>query len=213
MASYTASITITMTDDEVMAALVSYGDRNRSSWNTKPNTLECPYELCNSTCVDAPLNKTLWLECFSKALASKNKVLPPVRHKSYDYRNPVIDLDDTLKEAINAYYGTEYYQKLYHAYWDAKKAKEKADAIEAERIRNDVPAITKLYEALVKEHEALKHTLQQTNRRLTYIGSEVKDTKEAWAQNKTKPPVWLVKTMDNIAKAADFTTTSTSSYY
>jgi hypothetical protein len=213
MTSFTASITITMTDEEVMIALVSYGDRNRSSYSTKVNTIDCPYELCNSTCRDAPLNKTLWLECFSKALASKTKVLPSVRHKSYDYRNPVIDLDDTLKEAINAYYETDYYQKLYRTYWDAYSAKEKADAIEAERIRSDVPAITKLYEALLKEHEALKVTLVNRNRRLEYINGEVKDTKEAWAQNKTKPAVWLVKTIDNINHATDFHTPSTSSHY
>ena len=196
-----------------MTALVSYGERNRSSYSTKVNTIDCPYELCNNTCVDAPLNKTLWLECFSKSLASKTKVLPSVRHKSYDYRNPVIDLDDTLKIAIEAYYETDYYQKLYHAYWDAKKAKEKADAIEAERIRSDVPAITKLYEALLKEHEDLKKKLYERERRLLHIASEVQDTKASWATNKTKPPVWLKNTMDNIATATDYDNPSLSSHY
>ena len=213
MAFHTASITIAMTDDEVMGALVAYADKNRGPHSKCENTLEAPYELCFKQCENCPLDKTLWLDCFNKALASKTTVLPSVLKRDYTYRNPVIDLDTVIREAVEAYYETEHYKKHYTAWWDAKKAKDQAEKAEAERIRTDVPAITKMYEALLKEHEALKGTLVNRNRRLEYINGEVKDTKEAWAGNKTKPAVWLVKTIDNINGATDFHTPSTSMYY
>ena len=96
--------------------------------------------------------------CFEEVCVATN-VEAVERYGSFSV-NP----SDIIRKAVDLYHQTERFVKALTAIKDAKKAKEDAVKAEELRLRNDVPAITKMYDELLAEKKALEKKLSSYER-------------------------------------------------
>lgn len=76
-------------------------------------------------------------------------IVAPAAFAVERYADFKISPNDLIKKAVDAYHKTDRFQNCLIAIKDARKAKEEADKAEELRIRQDVPAITLKYDALL----------------------------------------------------------------
>jgi len=132
--------TITMSREYVLAMLV---DAERHNWSEKSriNTPEDPYVLRGY--YNIPIDWDDWWRCFNETIAPTTAVAV---ERYGDFK---VSPHDIIKKAVDAYHQTDRFVSALAEIKEAKKAKEEADKAEELRIRQDVPAITLKYDALL----------------------------------------------------------------
>lgn len=129
-----------MTREYVLLMLVD-AERHNFSEKTRINTTEDPYVLRGY--YNIPIVWEDFWRCFNDAIAPSGAV---ATERYGDFK---VSPSDIIKKTIDAYHQTDRFVSALTAVKEAKKAKEEADKAEELRIRQDVPAITLKYDALL----------------------------------------------------------------
>jgi len=151
MSEFQVVQTITMSREYVLAMLV---DAERHNWSEKSriNTPEDPYVLRGY--YNIPIVWEDFWRCFNEAIAPSSA---EAKERYGDFR---VSPSDIIKKAVDAYHQTDRFVEALTAVKDAIKAKEIADKAEELRVRQDVPEITKRYDALLLEKADLEKQLK-----------------------------------------------------
>jgi hypothetical protein len=129
-------------------------DMERNNWSekTRINTAEDPYVLRGY--YNIPVVWEDFWQCFNEAIA------PSSAEAKERYCSFKLSPDDIIKKACDAYHQTDRFVSALEAVKAEKKAKEEADKAEELRVRQDVPEITKMYDALLLEKADLEKQLR-----------------------------------------------------
>jgi hypothetical protein len=143
--------TITLTRKYVLDMLV---DMERYNWSetTRINTPQDPSVLRGY--YNIPIDWNDWWVCFNETIAPKTSAAK----ERYD--NFKVSPHDIIKETIDAYHRTPRFVSSLNEVKEAIKEKEIADKAEELRIRQDVPEITKMYDALLLEKTSIEKQLK-----------------------------------------------------
>jgi hypothetical protein len=153
-----------------------------------PSSLDEPFALTGI--YEIPTNWNVFWLCLDEA----SKIVTTVENSTsylvekYQYHT----ISDSVSNAIKKYKKSAYYQKAKDAY----EARLKAEKQEAERVRQDVPAITARYETLEKEHQELKMVLLSYQTHLRSIKEEVANLDKEVAEKNL--PKWLKKDVESL---------------
>jgi hypothetical protein len=190
--------TITMSREYVLAMLV---DMERHNWSekTRINTTEDPFVLRGY--YNIPIVWEDFWRCFNEAIA------PSSAEAKERYGDFKVSPSDIIKKACDAYHQTDRFVSALEAVKAEKKAKEEADKAEELRVRQDVPEITKRYDALLLEKADLEKQLKAYkgwSKRLCSDIQEVEATihEAKWAPKYHKEKMYQVK-KHTIAKEWD----------
>lgn len=134
--------TITLSREYVLKILV---DMERPRYSEKPhiNTPQDPSVLRGY--YNIPIDWNDWWVCFNETIAPVNV---EAKERYADFK---VSPYDIITKAVDAYHRTPRFQSELTAVKDAIKAMEITDKAEELRIRQDVPEITKMYDALLLE--------------------------------------------------------------
>ena len=135
-----------------MEMLVREGSHHYSE-RVRTNTPEDPYHLRGY--YDIPIDWEDFWRCFNDAIAS----YPSNAEATERYGDFKVSPSDIIKKAVDAYHQTDRFVKALTAVKEAIKAKEIADKAEEVRVRQDVPEVTKMYDALLLEKKDLEKQL------------------------------------------------------
>jgi len=151
MSEFQVVQTITMSREYVLAMLV---DAERHNWSEKSriNTPEDPYVLRGY--YNIPIDWDDWWRCFNETIAPTTAV---AKERYADFK---VSPSDIIKKACDAYHQTDRFVSALAEIKEAIKAKEIADKAEELRVRQDVPEITKRYDALLLEKADLEKQLR-----------------------------------------------------
>ena len=140
-----------MSREYVLAMVV---ESERCSWSEKvrTNTPEDPYALRGY--YNIPIVWEDWWRCFNETIAPTSAV---AKERYADFK---VSPSDIIKKAIDAYHQTDRFVSALTAVKEAIKAKEIADKAEELRVRQDVPEITKMYDALLLEKADMEKQLK-----------------------------------------------------
>ena len=150
MSAFQVVQTITISREWVMEML----KQKEQCWSEKNviNTPEDPYALRGY--YNIPI---VWEDFW----ACWNEVITPVSAEAKEkYADFKVSPSDLLKKACDAYHQTDRFVSALTAVKEAIKAKEIADKAEELRVRQDVPEITKRYDALLIEKTEMEKQLR-----------------------------------------------------
>jgi hypothetical protein len=131
--------------------LVNEGSHHYSE-RVRINTPEDPYHLRGY--YDIPIDWDDWWRCL-------DEVITPISAEAKErYGDFKVSPHDIIKKAVDAYHQTDRFVSALTAVKEAIKAKEIADKAEELRVRQDVPEITKRYDALLIEKTEMEKELR-----------------------------------------------------
>lgn len=151
MSEFKVVQTITMTREYVLAMLVD-ADRHNWSERTRINTPEDPSALRGY--YNIPIDWDDWWRCFNETIAPTSAV---AKERYGEFK---VSPSDIIKKATDAYHQTDRFVSALTEIKEAIKQKEIADKAEEVRVRQDVPEITKRYDALLLEKADMEKQLK-----------------------------------------------------
>lgn len=152
-------------------------------WSEKNviNTPEDPYALRGY--YNIPIVWEDFWRCFNEAIAS----YPSEAEATERYGEFRVSPSDIIKKAVDAYHQTDRFVKALTAVKEAIKAKDIADKAEEVRVRQDVPEITKRYDALLLEKADLEKQLNAYKGWSNTLCSNIQDIEKKVYEAKWAP--------------------------
>jgi hypothetical protein len=151
MSEFKVVQTITMTREFVEKQLVSEGSHHYSE-KVRTNTPEDPFVLRGY--YNIPVVWEDFWRCFNEVIAPSSATAV---ERYADFR---VSPSDIIKKAVDAYHQTDRFVSALTAIKEAAKQKEIDDKAEELRVRQDVPEITKRYDALLLEKADMEKQLK-----------------------------------------------------
>lgn len=177
MSEFQVVQTITISREWVMEML----KQKEQCWSEKNviNTPEDPYALRGY--YNIPI---VWEDFW----ACWNEVITPVSAEAKEkYADFKVSPSDLLKKACDAYHQTDRFVSALTAVKEAIKAKDIADKAEELRVRQDVPEITKMYDALLLEKADMAKQLKAYKGWSHRLCSEIREIEQTIHEAKWAP--------------------------
>jgi hypothetical protein len=168
MSLITLSHTTNISQDDIKKFLVTVNSYERKIYEfgdlvkEYPSTLDEPFALTGT--YEIPTNWPVFWNALDEVSSAKTDI-----STHYNLDSSCHTVAEFISDAIRKYKKSVYYQKAK----EAKEAEAKAVKDEAERVRQDVPAITARYETLEKEYKKLQEILLSYKQHLRSIKSTV----------------------------------------